>query len=246
MIFATVALLVLFLGVTIPLLSALERTALLSAPALAVGVALICGGLFTSGFDAGHPRPDNLFYALEGTSGRALWLSSDSELDPWTEHFFQAGQPRRKVPELFGAESPLYWTSPAPALVQSPDVQVVADGQNADVRSVELRITSRRQAPKLTVSVEAAEVLRASVQERPISTCSTRPQKRWRLNAYGFGHGDLRVALQLPAGKPFRVTVIDTSYGLPEAGIQARPAGLMTQPFLSSDTTNAFQFVEFK
>ena len=89
------ALLVMLLGLLVPLIDVLTHRLLLPWLALATGILFLVIGSFTSGFDTEHPRPDNLFYAVDGSTGKAFWLSQDKYLDEWTRTFFP-GNPERR------------------------------------------------------------------------------------------------------------------------------------------------------
>ena len=44
-------------------------------------------GLAYSGFGAGQPRPDNIFYGLNADKHEAVWASTDASPDQWTKQF---------------------------------------------------------------------------------------------------------------------------------------------------------------
>lgn len=58
-------------------------------PAAGAGIAvlLLAGIVVGDGFSAEHPRPYSLNYALDQDRGQAFWLSSQSDVDPWTGRF---------------------------------------------------------------------------------------------------------------------------------------------------------------
>ena len=46
-----------------------------------IGVGLLLAGNAASGYDAAHPQPDTLFYALNADTGEANWATLDPEQD---------------------------------------------------------------------------------------------------------------------------------------------------------------------
>ena len=64
--------LVMLLGLLVPLIDVLTKRLALPGLALATGILFLVIGSFTSGFDTEHPRPDNLFYAVDGSTGKCV------------------------------------------------------------------------------------------------------------------------------------------------------------------------------
>ncbi len=147
--------LVMLLGLLVPLIDVLTQRLALPRLALAAGIVFLVTGSFTSGFDTEHPRPDNLFYAVDGSTGNALWLSQDKSLDEWARTFFRGDSERRQVPEIFGEESRYYWVAAAPVFaLPAPTVEVLKDSTTANIRKINIQVRSLRQAPKLSLSLE--------------------------------------------------------------------------------------------
>jgi hypothetical protein len=44
-------------------------------------------GLVVDRFDAVHPIPTHLMYALDAGTGQALWLSRETAPQPWTAEY---------------------------------------------------------------------------------------------------------------------------------------------------------------
>jgi hypothetical protein len=146
------ALLAMLLGLLVPLVDVLTHRMLLPWLALATGILFLVIGSFTSGFDNEHPRPDNLFYAVDGSTGNALWLSQDKSLDEWTRTFFPGNSERRPVPEIFGEGSRDYWAAAARIFVlPAPTIEALEDTTRATIRKINIQARSLRHAPKLSI-----------------------------------------------------------------------------------------------
>ena len=172
------------LGLLVPLIDVLTQRLALPRLALAAGIVFLVTGSFTSGFDTEHPRPDNLFYAVDGSTGNALWLSQDKSLDEWTRTFFRGDSERRQVPEIFGEESRYYWVAAAPVFaLPAPTVEVLRDSTTANIRKINIQVRSLRQAPKLSLSLEGAGVISSKVEGRLFSQAVSRHE--WRLEGFG-------------------------------------------------------------
>lgn len=231
----------LLLGLAGPVLAALARLRLMPV-ALLAAVGCLAGGALTASFDAEHPRPYSLFYLANGDTGRASWLSGDEQPDAFTGGFLRNAE-RRTVPELHGTGGPRVWAAAAPDhAIASPEITVVGDHADGAARELVLDVRSLRQAARLTLAVDGATVSNATIAGEPFSQ---RPETHWKAHLYGFGGDRIRITLRLERQAPFRLRVNDTSYGLAAVGVAARPAGLVPQPFGSSETVQAVRTLSF-
>ena len=223
------------LGLLVPLIDVLTHRLLLPWLALATGILFLVTGSFTSGFDTDHPRPDNLFYAVDGSTGNALWLSQDKYLDEWTRTFFPGNPERRRIPEIFGEGSRDYWAAAAPVFdLPAPTIEVLEDSTEGNSRKINIQVRSLRQAPRLSLSVEGTGVISSKVEGRLFSQAFRR---EWSLKGFGIPEEGLNIELNVQAGSPFKIRVIDFSYELPLTSSQPRPSNMIAQPFGISDTT---------
>lgn len=235
--------LVLILGLSAPLLDLLTRSFILPPVPLITGLVLLIIGSFTSGFYTEHPRPNHLFYALDSVTGKAFWLSNNQSLDEWTETFFPGVKERRQVKEIFGEKSMNYWAGSAPRLpLQVPVVNVLQDTIESGVRNIRIQVRSLRHAPELHVFVEGASVFGSKVENRIISQAL---DSDWGFQGFGFSERGLTVELDVKTGGPFKIRVIDISYGLPQTDALPRPADTIAQPAGLSDTTVVVNTVAF-
>jgi hypothetical protein len=237
--------LVLFLGMLAPLLDLLllVRHSLLPSVPLITGLGLLIAGSLTSGFDDEHPRPNHLFYALDSVSGKAFWLSSGKELDEWTRTFFTNAKDKRQIKEIFGEKSMNYWVGSAPPLpVPAPEVTVLEDSIKSGVRKINIRVRSLRLAPEFRVFVEGASVLGSKVENRIISQAL---DPDWGFQGFGFSERGLIMELDVKVGSPFKIRVIDISYGLPQTIALPRPKYMIAQPTGLSDTTAVVNTLAF-
>ncbi|PRC92319.1 M28 family peptidase [Solimicrobium silvestre] len=236
----------LLLGIIAQLLALLTRRFLLPALPVVAGVAFLAAGSLTANFDIEHPRPSNVFYALDGVTNQALWLSDDVELSSWSKNFFPQKTSMRAVPEIFGegSRSHQYWTSAAPDFgVPVPGIDVLQDVVTDNLRNVVVQIKSARHAPRLYVTIEGQEVLNSHVQGQDFSIISG---SKWRLRTLGMPDDGINIALQFEPGKSFKIRVLDETYGLPQAGFPVRPPEIITKMSGSeSDTILTVQVKQF-
>jgi hypothetical protein len=239
-----VLVLMLLLGVLAPLLALLRRRWVWPALPMAGAAACLVAGSLTGGVSERQPAPDTLVYMFDGMSGKASWLSSTPELDSWLKPLFGAQPRQAALPALFGADPRRYWNAPAPVLaIEAPRMDVLADRSDGKVRSLTVHLSSPRQAPLLRVHAEGVQVLGATLQGKTISAT---PQKEWAMSAYGLPAEGADLVLQVAAGQPFKLRMIDRSYGLPSAGQGERARDMMIQPFGASDSVQAVRVVAFE
>ena len=221
----------LLLGLLIPHLELIARPGrwwLPGVAALACAGCLIAGSA-TSRFDRDHPKPDSLFYGLDADSGTATWFSGDVRPDPWTVPALSA-RPRRESASPFLPF--LTWNflvhdAPAEAL-PAPVIEKVEDSTGGGVRTLRLRIASRRNAPAVFVYGDPhAEVLAAQVNGKPLGTGKLAPAdkpglrvirfRRWSFVYENPPRDGIELRMQVRArSAPLEMEVIDETYGLGE------------------------------
>jgi hypothetical protein len=223
------------LGILTPILDPVaERRSLRAAP-MVLALACVTAATLHSGFDAGHPLPNNLAYVQPPGGDGALWASIDTRLDAWTSSYFPNEKAQRNESAIFGQTAKPQWLAAAPAAgVDVPHIELVGDAVDGSTRKVVLLVSSSRSAPRLDIAVGGVKVLRSWVQE----TFYAAPSKdQWEIKTFGMQGQPVRIALEMGPGQAFRVWAHDYSYGLPAAVTRPRPADMMGQPFRNSDTT---------
>lgn len=223
----------LLLLLLVPMLSLFSGKRILPAGLLAAVVICFVTAGTHAAFDVSHPEP-NALVLVQNPQQQTLWLSTDAELDGWTSQFIGKDRVRRELPEVFGKRSWEYWTAPGPALALAmPTAEVVRDELTPAGRQLSLRIKSPERSPKLIVEVDGATVLRSTYGGRRLSE---QANDHWRLEAYSVpAQGEL-LELTMAPSAAVQLRLIDVRYGLPLQPHQQRPAGMIAQPFVGSDT----------
>ena len=92
------------------------RKWLLPGISAAVALGIILAALFQSDFGRRRPQTDDLFYALNADTGRAIWVSPDEQPDEWTSQFLTKDAHQAPVNDyLPWLDSGEFLQSPAPA-----------------------------------------------------------------------------------------------------------------------------------
>jgi Peptidase family M28 len=198
--------------------------------ALAAVVVFAVVGLRMDRFDAAHPIPTQLMYALDTDNGTAQWLSPETRPQAWTRQYV-SGAPHTVTGALpaFGAEKLTTGTAPtatlAPSLITLNRITPNADG----TRTLHLTVIPQRRVRLLAVHVAEDVPVTAAVaggRSVPIGTPIG--------DGWGFGFvfhapppAGLDVTLTVRTAAPVRIRVMDGSDGLDGLpGFRPRPAGV--------------------
>lgn len=241
---------VLLLSLLVPHLDlmTLRKRWLLPAASAALGLGFIIVGLLTSGFDASHRRANSLFYVLNADTGKAMWASLDTEPDEWTSQFFPEDAQQQTLDKLLPWLSYEALQSEAPPITAPPpNLEVIDDSTNGEVRSLRLRVTSPRQAPALIIIADQkTEVVGAVINGRRIEKRETYPGTQnevgWGMIYFAPPKEGVELILELkPSEQPPEFQVQDLSYELPQipgSSFTARPNYMMPSPIWGgSDVT---------
>ena len=242
---ATGLALALLLGLAGQVLALLSRPRLLPAISFGAGLIFLVIAVSAERFDRNQPRPTNLFYAVDGHTGKAIWLSRDTKLDSWTRQIFPTNAMRGAVPEIFGPQSKnQFWQSAAPASdIVAPTIETVSDVVAGEVRIVSVKIHSLRQAFRIHAAIEGAEIIQSRVQGLSFTTT---PRPDWRLLAQGMPDHTVQIDFQVKPGQPFQLRAFDESYGLAQFGLPPRSDEYITeQSGTLSDAVIAVQVKNF-
>lgn len=192
-----------------------------AVPALTAGVAVavFAGvGLAVDRFDADHPVPTHLLYALDADSGQARWLSRETDPQPWTARYVGgSASVLEDFPALGGV--PLL-AGPAPvASLPAPAVDVVADDRAGDRRTLRVRLTPQRPVRLAALHVEAATatVLSATVAGRRVPVARVIDGGRWSFGVVFHAPPAEGIEIELVLagrGGPVALRAMDASDGL--------------------------------
>ncbi|MGW4463061.1 M28 family peptidase [Micromonospora sp. NPDC004704] len=218
-------------GEVVPGASARRRVAV---PALAAALAalVLAGiGLVVDRFDADHPVPTHLMYALDTNTGTARWLSHETDPQPWTARYVNTPTSTRSDFPALGDDTMLAGPAQAAAL-PAPVLTVLADRTDGDRRTLRLRLTPQRQVrlASLHVAASTATVVRATVAGRDVPVAPVTDGGPWSFglvfHAPPTDGIEIELVLSLRGG-PVSLRAMDASddlSGLP--GFQPRPAGV--------------------
>jgi hypothetical protein len=235
---------VLLLGLLVPhlLFITASRKWLLPSASAFVSLLLIVLISLSSGYDAKHPRFDTVLYGLSADSGRAVWASSDKTPDAWTRQFLSSETTTAPLNEIFSkSSSRSFLQSPAAnESLPAPQIELLDDRTQNDVRALRMRVTSPRQATVMSIYLDsAAQVVASSVNGKRIDAPG--PGSRdWDLRYYAMPQEGVEITLNVKAVEPVKLRVVDQTYGLPTVSDRTwepRPEGIIQAPYSYNDST---------
>ncbi|MGH3882733.1 MAG: M20/M25/M40 family metallo-hydrolase [Pseudonocardiaceae bacterium] len=202
-----------------------RRAVLVPVAGMVLVLALIGAGLAVNRVDAAHPRRANLTYVLDTDTGRASWVSRDSEPAEWTRRYVT----ERSESVVAGFEDGPVWTGHAPTVsIPPPEATLLSRQSDA----VELRVSSPRSAPKVVLQIDHRidqVIVTAPGLAPAVITLVGTGQGRWPTEVR---FGDLPpegigVTLRTTHQGPLRIAAYDQTHGLADIlGFQPRPPDL--------------------
>lgn len=209
-----------------------------------VGIALIGAvafGIATTNisYNAENPLYNSILYARNADDNTARWANAGPATDPWTQQFFPDGGEDTLLTDTFPTLAFPFLAAPAPATeLAAPVAEVLDDQQTANGRQVRLRVRSERGASVVAIYTdEDTRVTNALLNGKPLAnTTPVGADDRWSMNYVGLPAEGIELTLELAAGSPLGLRLIDKTPGLPaplEGSISARPADYAPSPAFS-------------
>ncbi len=181
-------------------------------------VALVISG---AGFLMAHltskPTPErplqtSLNYYFDGDSSRAYWVSEFLETDEWNSQFFKDGV-REPLTEIYPHAERLRLKSAAPVLsLPLPELKIISDTVIENRRSVELTVTTHREAAfcEIIFSRDAGLIF-TSLNNRPIYPDAYRswPSEYCEMQYHGLHAHPLCLSFNCTGDEPVELLIIE-------------------------------------
>jgi hypothetical protein len=213
-------------------------------PLLVAGAAAIGLAHMANPQVAPMPAPNQMVYFKDTPSWRAFWLYPPVALDAWTRSVFPNTMHPYQLPYLFGPSAGPLWYAAAPRNddIAYPHLMVEKLTWTGDTKHVEFLLRSNNRAPHISLRVDGAWPMRASVNGRVLTEDGYRG---WKLDLHGMGARDLHFAFDFRGDPTFTVFVQEYLPGLPERDLPPRPAGLQPALLPLTGTTVSADILRF-
>jgi hypothetical protein len=119
-----------------------------------------------------QPKSNEIFYALNADTGKAVWASGDARPDEWTSQFLSSDAPAAPLDDyLPWLKGDVFIQQPAPAVIlATPEIQVLDDQVQDQTRRIHMRVRSAREAATLFI-YSGTEFSEAFVNGQPLARC---------------------------------------------------------------------------
>jgi hypothetical protein len=218
------------------------RWLLPGASALAA-VCFIVAALLQPNFSQQQPRRNELFYAMNADTGKAVWASSDARPDEWTSQFLSRDVAAAPLNDyLPWVNSVPFLQQPAPAAaLAAPEIKVLDDQVQEQTRRIHMRVSSGRDAATLFI-YSGTEISEAAVNGQPLAKRQDAPAwAKGQVLVYSAPPREgIELLLTTKSAEPLIVKVVDRSFQFPEltnVTVKARPNYIVPAPASFSDST---------
>ncbi|MFD6889362.1 M20/M25/M40 family metallo-hydrolase [Streptomyces sp. NPDC059957] len=202
--------------------------------AAATACALLVATAVRHDYDAVRPRPDALIHVADTAEGTSLWVSPDPEPDAWTSKVLGEGARRAPIDHYFPFESPAL-TAKAPALgLPAPEIAATGERTVDGRRTVDVRVTTRRDAWMIQVRLERGAVLECRVGGERLDAASLPQEDGPYVVFQWWGTATAEFSCDTDPGRPLRVDALDLTSGLPKEALALtgpRPAAVAASPY---------------
>lgn len=189
-----------------------------------LAVACVITGLSVDRFDAEHPYPTQLMYALDADTDQAQWVSADTDPDPWLSQYVTRQADLSKVfPLLHGENS----VGPAtPAELPAPTLDLVSQSVDGSHRTVTVQLRPQREARLVFLGVpENVGVLKAAAGGRAVPADAL--EMPFGLLFHAPGAEGVTITLTFDTAEPVALRAMAGSDGLDGLpGFKPRPPGV--------------------
>jgi peptidase M28-like protein len=190
-----------------------------------------------------QPKSNEIFYALNADTGKAVWASGDARPDEWTSQFLSSDAPAAPLDDcLPWLNREVFLQQPAPAAsLAAPEIKVLDDQVQDQTRLIHMRVSSARGAATLFIYF-GTECSQAFVNGQPLTKGHDAPAwEKGQLLIYSAPPREgIELLLKTKSSEPLLLKVVDRSFEFPELTnitVKARPNYIVPAPFSYSDST---------
>ncbi|WP_138759667.1 M28 family peptidase [Modestobacter altitudinis] len=189
--------------------------------AVLLTLALFGTGLAVDRFDAAHPAPTQLMYALDADTGDAWWISTEDDPVAWTAAYLDGHQDLSETFPVLAGD--LATGGAEPADLPAPTLTTTATDLGDGRREVTVQVQSWRAARLLVLDVTGARVTGATVAGRDVPA-DVLGEDRLSVTFHAPPEAGVAATFVVEGGGPVTVRALDGSDGLADLpGFTPRP-----------------------
>jgi hypothetical protein len=209
--------------------------AVVPATAAVLAAGLVVAGLLVDTFDARHPVPSQLVYALDADSGQAWWVSTEDDPGAYTAGYVgRRGDLPVDFPYL---EGELALGDAEPADLPAPELTVDADARVGDARRFTVTVAPQRGVRLLALEVrtDGGSVTSAAAEGRDVAPAALGSDRLF-VTFHAPPDEGVRFTVEVQGGGPVTLRAVDGSDGLDGLpGFEPRPDDVDAAGTHSSD-----------
>jgi Peptidase family M28 len=216
---------------------------LLPAGATLAAVCFIVAALLQPDFSQQQPKSNEIFYALNADTGKAVWATGNERPDEWTSQFLSSDARVASLDDyLPWLNEEVFLQQPAPAAsLAAPEIKVLDDQVQEQTRRIHMRVSSAREAATLYI-YSGTELSEVFVNGQQLTKGEHAPawEKGQMLIYSAPPREGIELLLQTKSSEPLIVKVVDRSFQFPEltnVTVKARPNYIVPAPLSYSDST---------
>jgi len=190
-----------------------------------------------------QPKSNEIFYALNADTGRAVWATGDARPDEWTSQFLSSDASAASLETYFPwLSGQVFLQQPAPvATLAAPEIKVLDDQIQEQTRLIRMRVSSAREAAMLII-YSSTEISEAFINGQALAKRPDAPawEKDQMLIYSAPPKEGIELLLKTKSSGPLIMKVVDRSFQFPEltnVTIKARPSDIVPAPFSYSAST---------
>lgn len=241
---------ILMFGLLIPILTSFKSKKSIAVLFLVLGFTTLIAAHFQSDFTEERHKPNSLVYLLDTDKQQSYWLTYDNVLDPWTQNFIGENpiQAEDVIENIAGSKygTSFSFAKTAPQKeIRQPDVVLLADTIEGDLRKTTLLIRPRRNINRMALFADKDAVFKDFIvngEAFPKSTRSGNAIENRRGNelvSYYVSDSD-SLELQFSHFKEEQspITIQEISFDLLENegfSLPERATNEMPKPFITTD-----------
>lgn len=179
------------------------------------------------------PWTTHLTYGVDWDKNEAYWMTIDKHLNKWTKKFLKNYIGKKKPEEFSGDNIEVkFYSAPLPNY-SKPQVDILEDNVEGDIRKLKISIVSVSKAPQVNVRLEGKfSVIEAFYNGKKLESSNEKTLPKWTFNYRGFPE-PIVLEWKLKVEEPLKLVVIEKHYGItkiPGVKLPPLPSTLILEP----------------
>lgn len=189
-----------------------------------------------------HPRPEELFLAVDAAGQQSFWASGDDNLSDWQKQIVGDEPSRRDLSDIIPNARSQFWAgAPRPVPVAPAALTLTGDLRENKRRRLTFAVAPQPGAEHLSIFFPAGtRYLSANANGLPVTVPAPDFDSDWRWRWDGLGADEATLEIEIEGDQAMSITVIEVRYHMPTPPVP-RPAESQPRPYSWSDATVTYR-----